>query len=196
MTKSVNINLASLRHVLSVVLLGVANVVGISTRLKFLGHNLGSKTLAASMITAITLVVMTGVIAFTSEHSINAQMMMGDRGGSGNTNTSLTQAMTIAEQSVGNNSFAIAAFDNVLSNDPFAAAALGQDRAQDLAGNLVHSIILDTPGTEFYHVIVDPGNGQVLATQELSQKELETMHLEHSKKVMAEPHLVNGTFVH
>jgi hypothetical protein len=35
-----------------------------------------------------------------------------------------------------------------------------------------------------------------LATQELARKEWETMYLEHSKKVMAEPHLVNGTFVH
>ena len=104
-------------------------------------------------------------------------------------NTSLTQAMTIAEQSVGNNSVAIAAFDNVATNDPFAIAALGEDRAEDLAGNLVHSIILDTPGTEFYHVIVNPGNGQVVAAQELSQKELENMYLEHSRKVLAEPHV-------
>src|ERR671918_528574 len=134
------------------------------------------------MLTTITLMAVMGVITFTGEHSINAQMMIGDRGGSGNMNTSLTQAMTIAEQSVGNNSVAI--------------AALGEDRAEDLAGNLVHSIILDTPGTEFYHVIVNPGNGQVVAAQELSQKELENMHLEHSRKVLAEPHLVNNTFVH
>ena len=148
------------------------------------------------MIIITTLIAIMGVITFTSEHSINAQMMIGDRGGFGNMNTSLTQAMTIAEQSVGNNSFAIAAFDNIVGNDPFAIAAFGEDRANDLAGKLVHTIILDTPGTEFYHVIVDPGNGQVLATQELSQKELENMHLEHSRKVRVEPHLMNNTFVH
>jgi hypothetical protein len=67
---------------------------------------------------------------------------------------------------------------------------------KDLAGNLVHSIILDTPGTDFYHVLVDPKNGQVLAIQELSQKALENMHLEHSRKVLSEPHLMNNTFVH
>ena len=126
-------------------------------------------------------------------------MMRGDRGGgSGNMNTSLTQAMTIAEQSVGNNSFAIASFEYVVGNDTFAIAALGEDRAEDLAGNLVHSIILNTPGTEFYRVLVDPGNGQVLATQKLSQNELESMHLEHSQKVLEEPHLMNNSraFVH
>lgn len=167
-----------------------------SARSKFLGYNRRPKTLVTSMIIITTLIAIMGVITFTSEHSINAQKMMGDRGGSGNMNTSLTQAMTIAEQSVGNNSVAIAAFDNVVTNDPFAIAALGEDRAEDLAGNLVHSIILDTPGTEFYHVIVNPGNGQVVAAQELSQKELENMHLEHSRKVLVEPHLVNNTFVH
>ena len=168
-----------------------------STRSKFLDYNLRSKTLAASMITTITLVAMIGLTGFTDEHVINAQMMIGDRGsGSGNMNTSLTQAMTIAERSVGNNSFAIAAFDNIVGNDPFAIAAFGEERTKELAGSLVHSIILATPGTEFYHVIVDPGNGQVLTKQELSPMELENMHLEHSRKVMTDPHLVNGTFVH
>jgi hypothetical protein len=90
---------------------------------------------------------MIGLTGFTDEHSINAQMMRGDRGGgSGNMNTSLTEAMAIAEQSVGNNSIAIAAFEYVVGNDTFAIAALGEDRAEDRAGNLVHSIILDTPG--------------------------------------------------
>jgi hypothetical protein len=62
----------------------------------------------------------------------------------------------------------------------------------------VHSIILNTPGTEFYRVLVDPGNGQVLAMQKLSQNELESMHLEHSQKVLEEPHLMNNSraFVH
>jgi hypothetical protein len=165
-----------------------------STKSKFLGYNLRLKTLPVYTITTITLVAMIGVITFMSEHSINAQVMTGDGGGFGN--TSLTQAMTIAEQSVGNNSVAIAAFDNVVGNNSFAIAAFGEERAEDLAGALVHSIILDTHGTGFYHVIVDPGNGQVLATQELSQKELENMHLEHSRKVLAEPHLMNNTFVH
>ena len=134
----------------------------------------------------------------TSEHGINAQMMGDHRGGFGNMtsglqeehqqkmmingtinleqtifeaigskiNTSLTQAMTAAEQSVGNNSFALAAFD------------------AEQGGYFTYRIKLGTPGMKFYNVIVDPGNGQILSTQEVSQKELEKMHQEHSLEVV------------
>lgn len=155
------------------------------------------KTLTASVIVTATLIVIMSVITSTSEHSIKAQMMMGDHGGFGNmtsslqedqqemmingtinleqtiieaidskVNTSLTQAITTAEQSVGNNSFALAAF------------------GADLGGDLVYMIILGTPGTEFYNVIVDPGNGQILSSQESSQKEMEEKHLAHSAAVV------------
>jgi hypothetical protein len=33
---------------------------------------------------------------------------------------------------------------------------VNENRAEDLAGDLVHSIILDTFGAEYYHVVVDP----------------------------------------
>lgn len=92
-------------------------------------------------------------------------------------NTSLGQAIMTAEQVVGNNSFAIAAFGS------------------DHGGNIVYTIIL-TSGTEFYSVTINPGNGQVLATEELSKNELEKMHLAHSQKVLDEPHLMNNTFGH
>ena len=36
---------------------------------------------------------------------------------------------------------------------------------------MVYTIILATPGMEFNKVIVDPGTGQVLASQEISQKD-------------------------
>jgi hypothetical protein len=81
-------------------------------------------------------------------------------------NTSLTQAITTAEQSVGNNSFALAAF------------------GADLDGDLVYVIILGTPGTEFYNVIIDPGNGQILSSEKSSQKEIEERHLKHSAAVL------------
>ena len=38
--------------------------------------------------------------------------------------------------------------------------------------------------TEFYNVIVDPGNGQILSSEESSQKEIEEMHLKHSAAVV------------
>jgi hypothetical protein len=44
---------------------------------------------------------------------------------------------------------------------------------------LVYTIILGTPGMEFHKVIVDPGNGQVLASEEISQKEWMKMQQMH-----------------
>jgi hypothetical protein len=142
------------------------------------------KTFATVVIATVTLIAtMMAIITSTSEHNVKAQMMtMGDRGGGfGNmtsgqqqqqqingtinlrltifeaigskVNTSLTQAITTAEQSVGNNSFALAAFGG------------------EHGGYLVDTIILGTPAMKFHKVIVDPGNGQVLASQEISQKE-------------------------
>jgi hypothetical protein len=156
-----------------------------------------SKTLASYIIATVTLIAMMSIMTFTNEHNIRAQMMKGDHGGFGNmtsglqkdqqemkingtinleqtiieaidskVNTSLTQAITTAERSVGNNSFALAAF------------------GADLGGDLVYIIILGTPGTEFYNVIVDPGNGEILSSQESSQEEIEERHLEHSAAVV------------
>jgi hypothetical protein len=42
------------------------------------------KTLAASVIATATLIAMMSVITSMSKHSINTQMMTGDRGGFGN----------------------------------------------------------------------------------------------------------------
>jgi hypothetical protein len=76
-------------------------------------------------------------------------------------NTTLTQAITTAEQTIGNNSFALAAFGG-----PHGAY-------------LVYTIILGTPGMEFHNVIVDPGTGQVLTSEEISGKEWMKMQQMH-----------------
>jgi hypothetical protein len=145
--------------------------------------NMKTKTLTGIVIATVTLIAMImAIITSASEHNVSAQMMTtGDRGSDsfGNmtsgqkvmingtinlgqtifdaigskVNTSLTQAITTAEQSVGNNSFALAAFGG------------------EQGGYLVDTIILGTPGMKFHKVIVDPGNGQVLASQEISHKE-------------------------
>jgi hypothetical protein len=77
-------------------------------------------------------------------------------------NTSLTQAMTSAERSVGSNAFAVAAFGS------------------EESGYFAYRIILATPEMKFYYVKVDPGNGQILDTRQVSQKELDKMHKGHS----------------
>ena len=82
-------------------------------------------------------------------------------------NTSLTQAMSTAERSIGNDAFAVAAFGS------------------EEGGYFAYRIILATPEMNFYWVKFDPGNGQILETEEVSQKELDTMHKEHSAMVVS-----------
>ena len=65
-------------------------------------------------------------------------------------NVSLVQAITTAENSVGNNSYAMEAKTDVNN------------------GYLVYSVILGSPDMKFYDVIVDPGSGQVLSSFQLS----------------------------
>jgi uncharacterized iron-regulated membrane protein len=107
--------------------------------------------------------------------TINLEQTIFDAIGS-KINTTLTQAITTAEQTVGNNSFAMAAF--------------GGPHGE----YLVYTIILGTPEMEFHKVIVDPGTGQVLASQELSHEEWMKMqqmqHMIHSG--MAGGHGGNG----
>jgi uncharacterized membrane protein YkoI len=157
-------------------------------------------SLAVPAIAIAGLIVTMSTLTSISEHSVKAQMM-GDHGGgwAGNMtsgqqqlheqkttkngtinleqiifqaieskiNASLTQAMTTAEKSVGNDAFTVAAFGS------------------EEGGYFAYRIILATPGMKFYYVKVDPGNGQILETQEVSQKELDRMHKEHSAIVVS-----------
>jgi hypothetical protein len=81
-------------------------------------------------------------------------------------NTSLTEAITTAQHTVGNYSFAVAAFGS------------------EYGGYFAYQIILGTLRMEFYTVLVDPENGHILATQKVSATELEKMHVEHSAEVV------------
>ena len=76
-------------------------------------------------------------------------------------NTTLTQAITTAEQYVGNNSYAMSA------------------NGEEKGGVLVYSIVLGSPDMKFSKVLVDPGNGQVLQSKELST--MEWMKMMHSE---------------
>lgn len=153
--------------------------------------NMNSKTIVISSIATAMLITMIGVISYSAEQGVSAQNMpmMGDRSDYGNktsgphmepmingsinleqtifeaigskVNTTLPQAITTAEQSVGNSSFALAAF--------------GGPHGQ----YLVYTIIVGTPGMEFHKVIVDPRTGQVLDSQEMSEKEWMKMQQMH-----------------
>jgi hypothetical protein len=153
------------------------------------------KTLSACVIATASLIVMMSVLTPMSKQSVNAQMMIGHTSGNmtaglqelqqkvmangtinleqtileairSKINTSLTQAITTAERTVGNDSFAVAAFGG------------------EYGGYFTYQIILGTPTMEFYTVLVDPGNGHILATQKVSAAELEKMHQEHSAEVV------------
>ena len=54
----------------------------------------------------------------------------------------------------------------------------------EYGGYFAYQIILGTPSMEFYTVLVDPGNGHIIATQKVSAAELEKMHQEHSAEVV------------
>jgi hypothetical protein len=151
-----------------------------------------SKHFAMSVTVTLSLIAMTAVvmISYPIGQEINAQNMTakGDHGEYGNktsgqyktaingtinlhqtifeaigakVNTTLAQAITSAEESIGNNSFAMAAFGGPVG--PYFA----------------YTIILGTPGMEFHKVIVDPGTGQVLASQEISEMEWMKMQQMH-----------------
>ena len=71
---------------------------------------------------------------------------------------SLSNATTTAENSIGNNSHAV-------------AAHLG-----DVNGYLVYTIFVLDPNMNFNTVMVDPGNGQVLSSKQISKEEHLMMH--------------------
>ena len=71
---------------------------------------------------------------------------------------SLSNATTTAENSVGNNSHAV-------------AAHLGDEN-----GYLVYTIFVLDPNMNFNRVLVDPGNGQVLSSKQMSMEEHLKMH--------------------
>jgi hypothetical protein len=161
----------------------------------------GSKKLAVSMVAISALITALIILAPPDERRVNAQIMGDHRENwlgnimsgqqqqhgqktinngtinleqvifqaiNSRINTSLTQAMTGAERSVGNDAFAVAAFGS------------------EENGYFAYRIILATSGMKFYWVKVDPGNGQVLETQQVSQKELDKMHKEHSAMVVSD----------
>ena len=161
-----------------------------------------TKALAANVMAIATMVAVMTILTSISERSVNAQMM-GDHNGdqTGNVtsgqqqqqheqrminngtinleqiifqainskiNTTLTQAMTTAERSIGDDALTVAGFGS------------------EEGGYFAYRIILATPEMKFYYVKVDPGSGEILETQQVSQKELDKMHYEHSAMVASE----------
>ena len=124
------------------------------------------------------LAVVISIIIYTNGYGASAQTVTNYKSGFGNLNISLSQAIDIAQEYIGNNSYGIAAFGEKIDE------------------RTVYSIMLATEGTDFYEITIDAHNGHLLSTEKLSKQELEMRHLEHSQRVLTEPHLTNNTFVH
>ena len=82
-------------------------------------------------------------------------------------NVSLSDAATTAEASVGNGSHAVAA------------------HIDDKNGYLVYQITVIDPSMNFSKVIVDPGNGQVLLSKQVSKADMMKDEMERHHKMMS-----------
>jgi hypothetical protein len=88
-------------------------------------------------------------------------------------NVSLSDAATTAEGSVGNNSHAVAA------------------HIDDKNGYLVYNVMVIDPSMNLSKVIVDPGNGEVLLSEQISKEEHMMMH-GMGKQHMMGPGMMTG----
>jgi uncharacterized membrane protein YkoI len=103
--------------------------------------------------------------------SINLMNIIGEAIGS-NINVSLSDAATTAETSVGNDSHAV-------------SAELGEEGTF-----LVYNIMVIDPNMNFSKVIVDPGNGEVLSSEQISKEQHMKMH--GKDKGMMGPEMMMG----
>jgi uncharacterized membrane protein YkoI len=105
--------------------------------------------------------------------SINLMSVISGAIGS-NINVSLSDAATTAESSVGNGSHA-------------ASAELGENN-----GYLVYNVMVIDPSMNFSKVVVDPGNGEVLFSKQLSKEEHMMMHQMGGQHMMMGPGMMMG----
>jgi uncharacterized membrane protein YkoI len=105
--------------------------------------------------------------------SINLMSVISEAIGS-NINVSLSDAATTAESSVGNGSHA-------------ASAELGENN-----GYLVYNVMVIDPSMNFSKVVVDPGNGEVLFSKQLSKEEHMMMHQMGGQHMMMGPGMMMG----
>jgi uncharacterized membrane protein YkoI len=105
--------------------------------------------------------------------SINLMNIIGDAIGS-NINVSLSDASTAAETSIGNDSHAV-------------SAELGE-----MNGFLVYNVMVIDPSMNFSKVVLDPGNGEVLSSKQLSKEEHMMMHEMGGRDMMMGPGMMMG----
>ena len=105
--------------------------------------------------------------------SVNLMNIIGNAIGS-NINVSLSDASTAAETSIGNDSHSV-------------SAELGEKN-----GFLVYNVMVIDPSMNFSKVVVDPGNGEVLLSEQISKEEHMMMHGMGGRDMMMGPGMMMG----
>jgi uncharacterized membrane protein YkoI len=168
-----------------------------------IGMSIGKAATFSALLLAVGVVLGSGVSNTTTNHNVDAQMMSGNNTGmmmkpgermmggnnitssinlmevisnaiGSNINVSLSDAATTAESSVGNGSHA-------------ASAELGENN-----GYLVYNVMVIDPSMNFSKVVVDPGNGEVLFSKQLSKEEHMMMHGMGGQHMMMSPGMMMG----
>jgi uncharacterized membrane protein YkoI len=168
-----------------------------------IGMSIGKAATFTALLLAVGVVLGSGVSNTTTNHNVDAQMMSGNNTGmmmkpgermmggnnitssinlmevisnaiGSNINVSLSDAATTAESSVGNGSHA-------------ASAELGENN-----GYLVYNVMVIDPSMNFSKVVVDPGNGEVLFSKQLSKEEHMMMHGMGGQHMMMSPGMMMG----
>jgi uncharacterized membrane protein YkoI len=168
-----------------------------------IGMSIGKAATFTALLLAVGVVLGSGVSNTTTNHNVDAQMMSGNNTGmmmkpgermmggnnitssinlmevisnaiGSNINVSLSDAATTAESSVGNGSHA-------------ASAELGENN-----GYLVYNVMVIDPSMNVSKVVVDPGNGEVLFSKQLSKEEHMMMHGMGGQHMMMSPGMMMG----
>ena len=105
--------------------------------------------------------------------SINLMNIIGNAIGA-NINVSLSDASTSAETSIGNDSHAV-------------SAEFGEKN-----GYLVYNVMVIDPSMNFSKVVVDPGNGEVILSEQISKEEHMRMHGMDKKGMMGTGMMMEG----
>jgi hypothetical protein len=151
-------------------------------------RSIGKAATSTALMLAVGVVLGSGESITMTNHSVDAQMMSGNNTGmmmrpgermmtGGNNVTSSINLMSVISNAIGSNinvslSDAATTAESSVGNGSHAASAeLGENN-----GYLVYNVMVIDPSMNFSRVVVDPGNGEVLFSKQLSKEEHMMMH--------------------
>ena len=166
--------------------------------------SLGIATTLPLLLLAVGVVLGTGTSNIITRQNVDAQMMGGNNTGmtikpgermmmGGNNVTSSINLMSVISNAIGSNinvslSVAATTAESSVGNGSHAASAeLGENN-----GYLVYNVMVIDPSMNFSKVVVDPGNGEVLFSQQLSKEEHMMMHEMGGHSMMMSPGMMMG----